>query len=74
MDELIQQLIVREISADIGKVAQKLIVRQLAKVNTQMKKNWNNLEDLVYFVNLLNFYKIENNSNILFLANLRNNF
>ena len=74
MDELIQQLIVREISADIGKVAQKLIVRQLAKVNTQMKKNWNNLEDLVYFVNFLNFYKIENNSNILFLANLRNNF
>jgi hypothetical protein len=39
VDELIQQLIVREISADIGKVAQKLIVRQLAKVNTQMKKN-----------------------------------
>lgn len=38
-DELIQQLIIREISSDIGKVAQKLIVRQLAKVNTVMKTN-----------------------------------
>ena len=37
VDELIQQLIVREISADIGKVAQKLMIRQLAVINTAMK-------------------------------------
>ena len=37
VDELIQQLIVREICADVGKVAQKLVVRQLTKVNTAMR-------------------------------------
>ena len=39
VDELIQQLIVREITADIGKIAQKLMIRQLAKVNTAMKNS-----------------------------------
>ena len=39
VDELLQQLIVRELAADVGKVAQKLMIRQLAKVNTAMKNS-----------------------------------
>ena len=37
VDELMQQLIIREITSDIGKVAQKLMIRQLAKVNASIK-------------------------------------
>lgn len=33
IDELIQQLIVREIAADIGKVAQKLMIREIGRIN-----------------------------------------
>lgn len=33
VDELIQQLIVREIAADIGKVAQKLMIREIGRIN-----------------------------------------
>lgn len=33
IDELIQQLIVREICADIGKVAQKLMAKQIGRLN-----------------------------------------
>ena len=39
VDEMIQQLIVREISADIGKVAQKLMIKQLGVVNMSMKNS-----------------------------------
>lgn len=41
VDEMVQQLIVREISADIGKVAQKLMIKQLGIVNISMKSSTN---------------------------------
>ena len=43
VDEMIQQMIVREICADIGKVAQKLMIRQLARVNTSVKNSGDQL-------------------------------
>jgi hypothetical protein len=36
-DELLQQLVIRELCADIGKVAHKLLLRQLVRINSSMK-------------------------------------